>query len=108
MIRFQLAIFDEDAAPDDLAGLADAFQRSAAKAEIHRRLPLARPCRDIHPMKCAGGTAPEISNTQTNLTHSYVFAIAQIVQRRFRRERQAHSRRGWSPARPDPRIRRLH
>ena len=40
-VRLQLAVLHEDAAPDDLARLADALQAAAAEAEVHRRLPLA-------------------------------------------------------------------
>jgi len=32
---------DEDAAPDDVAGFGNAFDRTATKPEVHRRLPLA-------------------------------------------------------------------
>jgi hypothetical protein len=37
-IGLELLVFDEDAAPDDLAGLADALERASAEVKIHRRL----------------------------------------------------------------------
>ena len=40
-IGLEFAVVHENAAPDDLARLADALHRAAAQAEIHGRLPLA-------------------------------------------------------------------
>ena len=40
-VHFQAADFDEDPAPDDVAGFADAGAGAAAEAEIHRRLTIA-------------------------------------------------------------------
>ena len=40
-IRLQAVVFDENAAPDHFTRLADAFDRSAAQREVHRRLAFA-------------------------------------------------------------------
>ena len=40
-VGLEFAGFDEDAAPDDGAGFADAFERAAAEGEVHGGLPLA-------------------------------------------------------------------
>src|SRR5690348_4819320 len=40
-VHVKLVVLDEDAAPDDLAGFADAFDGSPAEAEVHRGLSLA-------------------------------------------------------------------
>src|SRR5438045_9009248 len=41
-IRLKLIGFDENSAPDNFAGLANSFQRSTTKREVHRRLTLTR------------------------------------------------------------------
>src|ERR1039457_3066929 len=40
-VAMQRAAFDEDAAPDDFTGLADAFKRAAAQRKVHGRLAFA-------------------------------------------------------------------
>src|SRR5664280_3052064 len=40
-VNLEAVLLDEDAAPDHLAGFADALQRAAAEAEVHGRLALA-------------------------------------------------------------------
>ncbi len=41
-VGLEFAIHDENAAPDDVAGFADAFERATAEAEVHRGLSLGR------------------------------------------------------------------
>src|SRR5947209_325723 len=40
-VHVELIVLDEDAAPDDFAGFADAFEGAAAEAEVHGRLAFA-------------------------------------------------------------------
>src|SRR5512142_1273102 len=48
-VTVELVVRHEDAAPDDISGLADAFDGAAAHPEVHRRLALA------HRFGVAGG-----------------------------------------------------
>mgnify|MGYP000182344468 CR=1 FL=1 len=50
-VHLELAVVHEDAAPHDLAGLADALHAAAAQAEVHGRLAFAH---------CAGVSADEV------------------------------------------------
>ena len=67
-VGLQFSVLDEDAAPDDFAGLADAFQGAAAEPEIHGGLALA---------DCAFVSADEMLGRRGagNLEHPDEFAV---------------------------------
>ncbi len=73
------AAFHVDAAPDDFAGLADAFNGAAAEAEIHRRLALADRA-GITRRRGAGAEPSRRFRTPTRNRRRYVFAVAHVVQ----------------------------
>ena len=92
-VAMQLAVHDEDAAPDDLARLADALERAAAEPEIHGRLAFADgalPAADEMRGRRRAGDEQH-PDVVVHAVALIMLAPAQIVQRVFRRVSRARA-----------------
>ena len=92
-VAVQLAVHDEDPAPDDVPGLGDALDRAAAQAEVHGRLALAGGAliaadqvRGRH-----GAGDQEDPDIIVHAVASVVLAPAQVVQRVLRAQSPARA-----------------
>src|SRR5580692_2173079 len=79
----QGSAFNEDTAPDNFAGLADALERTAAKREVHGRLTLAA-CARVAVNKMIGWRGARDLQNPHEVVDTVAFVVlapAHIVQR---------------------------
>ncbi len=96
-VDVQLSAFHKDAAPDDLAGAADSFERAAAEREIHGRLAVAG-CAAIAIDKVAGGSGAGDLQHPDEVVDAVAFVVlapADVVQRGCGIELKRLPRSGW-------------